>query len=380
MVIDRRSETNRWTGHCSSGRVAPADQALVSKPMAPAGRMARAPPFIGLGRGIPDPAGSGRRDRSVGVDQRGPQRRRLAGRGRRHAAVVGYCCPLGQREGTFGRPIPFDGPTGINALAAVDVDGDGDLDLIAGGGEGQNAGFSVLRNLGVDGQAWAGLETPINVVRAESPTALVARDFDGDGHVDVALASTVDVSVFLGQGDGTFGDPISYAAGPGRRSLAAGHFDADGDLDLVVANDSSGQVTVLMGSGDGTFEPHDEVVTLSVLGQGQNWPLAEGDFDQDGDLDLAVGQNYGYGNDHNIAVLLGKGDGSFEPEPIGHAVVGVPTQIAAGDVDEDGDLDLAVTGLGTFHHPQYGNSPLGNGRDVGSWRWIVRSAHSTLPG
>ena len=181
---------------------------------------------------------------------------------------------LGSAEGTFGRPIRFNGRTGINALAAVDVDGDGDLDLIAGGGEGQNAGFSVLRNLGVDGQAWAGLETPINVVRAESPTALVARDFDGDGHVDVALASTADVSVFLGQGDGTFGDPISYAAGPGRRSLAAGHFDADGDLDLVVANDSSGQVTVLMGSGDGTFEPHDEVVTLSVLGQG--WNLVAG--------------------------------------------------------------------------------------------------------
>ena len=198
--------------------------------MVPAARIAGGPSSAGDWPDRSGPAAVGQRDGSVGPHHRRPQWRRLAGCDLRHAAIREHHRPLGKCQGTFGSPIRYDDRTGINDVAAADVEGDGDLDLITCGGEGQQAGFSVLRNLGMSGFGLGRLGKTRSCRDGLLACCVVARDLDGDGNVDVALASTADVSVFLGQAGGTFGDPVSYALGPGRRSLASGDMDADGDL------------------------------------------------------------------------------------------------------------------------------------------------------
>ena len=89
-----------------------------------------------------------------------------------------------------------------------------------------------------------------------SPGAIVAGDFTGDGHTDLAVANygSNDVSVFLGNGDGTFQAPVTYAVGTEPSALVAGDFTGDGRTDLAVANYGSNDVSVLLGNGDGTFQ------------------------------------------------------------------------------------------------------------------------------
>ncbi len=96
-----------------------------------------------------------------------------------------------------------------------------------------------------------------------NPVAMVAGDFSGDGHLDLAVANEFGgtVSVLLGNGDGTFQPQVTYAVGSGPVAIVAGDFTGDGHLDLAVANEFSGTVSVLLGNGDGTFQPQ---VTYAV--------------------------------------------------------------------------------------------------------------------
>ncbi len=118
-----------------------------------------------------------------------------------------------------------------------------------------------------------------------SRMSIVAGDFNGDGRTDLAVANLYsnDVSILLGNGDGTFQPQVTYAVGRGPDSIVAGDFTGDGHLDLAVANSQDNTVSVLLGNGDGTFQPQ---VTYAV----GSYPasIVAGNFNGDGQLDLAV--------------------------------------------------------------------------------------------
>src|SRR5262249_7489314 len=132
------------------------------------------------------------------------------------------------------------------------------------------------------------------------PWALVVRDFNGDGRLDLAVTDAGDVvfgngtdpggvSVLLGNGDGTFQPATEYAAGLAPVAMVAGDFKGDGRLDLAVANlgerfgTDVGDVSVLLGNGDGTFQP-----PITTSGVTNAATLVAGDFNGDGRLDVAT--------------------------------------------------------------------------------------------
>src|SRR5260370_15075148 len=87
------------------------------------------------------------------------------------------------------------------------------------------------------------------------PRSVAVDDFNGDGQQDLAVANNVsnNVSVLLGNGDGTFQAPQNFGGGSGPVSVAVGDFNGDGWLDIVVANQDSNNVSVLFGNGDRSF-------------------------------------------------------------------------------------------------------------------------------
>jgi hypothetical protein len=171
------------------------------------------------------------------------------------------------------------------------------------------------------------------------PTSVVVADFNGDGKPDVAIPNTSNtVSILLGNGDGTFKTPATYATGNFPYTVAAADVNHDGRVDLAVTNTGDNTVSVLIGNGDGTFQPHVDYA-VGALGDTQD-SMVFADFNRDGNLDLAVGNYFG----GTVSVLLGNGDGTFQPQLVTQTFAAV--SLAAGDFNGDGILDLAVAGGG----------------------------------
>jgi hypothetical protein len=119
-----------------------------------------------------------------------------------------------------------------------------------------------------------------------------------------------------------------------------GRFKRGGDLDFVTANfgyQSPWTVSVLLGNGNGTFQPQQTYVA-----EANPNAISLGDFNRDGNVDLAVAD---FGSE-SISILLGNGDGTFG-EPHNFAVGYLPNNAAVGDFNGDGKLDLAVADAGT---------------------------------
>lgn len=244
---------------------------------------------------------------------------------------------LGNGSGGFtpapGSPIAVGSqPFGI---VAVDFNGDGKWDLATANCASNN--ISVLLGNG-DGTFVNAPGSPFAV--GTQPNALVAGDFNGDGRPDLAVSNSGDndVDIYLGNGNGTFtaspGNPIAVGTDP--ISIVAGNFDAGTTLDLAVANSGSGNVSILLGNGNGTF-------TSSLIAAGTSpSSVTAADFNGDGKKDLAVANK----DDNTLSILLGAGNGTFTAGTlVSLAAVGSvsPWFVLADDLDSDGRADLVVT-------------------------------------
>ena len=250
---------------------------------------------------------------------------------------------LGNGDGTFQPQVTYAVGTSPDAIAVGDFNGDGRTDLAVANQ--YNNTVSVLLGNG-DGT----FQPQITYAVGNEPDAIVAGDFNGDGRTDLAVVSQGSwpnyqgtVSVLLGNGDGTFQPQVTYAVGASPDAIVAGDFNGDGRIDLAVANENDDTVSVLLGNGDGTFQPQ---VTYAV---GRDpAAIVSGDFTGDGRADLAVvNVAWFYQSNDTVSVLLGNGDGTFQPQ-VTYTVGHVSAAIAEGDFTGDGHTDLAVTNEGTI--------------------------------
>jgi hypothetical protein len=246
---------------------------------------------------------------------------------------------LGNGDGTFtaaqNSPATGNKPLGI---VAGDFNGDGILDLAVANSLSNTV--TILLGNG-DGTFSAAADSPNT---GNSPTYMAVGDFNGDGKLDLAVVNSTGIgssmTILLGNGDGTFSaTPNSPANGYDLGPVVVGDFNRDGNLDLAVEDEYGGTLMILLGKGDGTFNLFWSIPN-PVFTNDQN--LVTGDFNGDGNLDLAVVN----GGNNTVAILLGNGDGTFTATPNSPATGNNPNSVAVGDFNGDGNLDLAVTNSG----------------------------------
>jgi hypothetical protein len=191
-----------------------------------------------------------------------------------------------------------------------------------------------------------------------SPMQAILYDFNNDDVNDLATANlgSDDVSIELGNGDGTFtqavGSPISVETTAGGSTngtrpdgLAAGDFNEDGKPDLAVALRNSNQLVLLTGDGNGGFSTG---TLISNVGPSGSTPdhVVVGDFNGDGHQDVAVSLSGLYVSG-GVAVFLGDGNGGLSPAAGSPMITsgGQMFGMVAGHFTGTTHMDLAVTDL-----------------------------------
>jgi len=180
----------------------------------------------------------------------------------------------------------------------------------------------------------------------DDPLGIAVGDFNGDGKLDLATPNRGDsnVSVLLGNGDGTFQSGNAFGAGYYPDGVAVADFAGDGTLDLVTSNSLGNAVGVLVGNGDGTFQPQ---LRQQVGSMPES--VAVGDFGDNGLPDI-VAANFA---DSTVSVLMNNGvvNGtlSFAPQavyPVGPAGATMqPDSVAVADLTGNGIDDIITADL-----------------------------------
>lgn len=173
----------------------------------------------------------------------------------------------------------------------------------------------------------------------QEPSFLIAEDFDKDGNLDLVVTNSAahTFSFYKGNPDGSFHDQVVYKTGGDPLVVVAADFNRDGFPDLAELNYIDQNVQIFLNTRNGGFRNAGHLLTPGKIPVN----MVAGDFNEDGFPDLAVSLRF-----YKVALLFGKGDGSFS-EPRIIAINGQPTGLAAGDYNNDNHLDIAVALAGT---------------------------------
>ena len=240
---------------------------------------------------------------------------------------------LGEGNGDFGDAITLEDNLRFSAIATSDFNGDGFDDIAISqtileytsyydsyGVTSSRSQLTVILGNG-NGDFSNKLETDLDNIGRVVATS----DFNNDNIADLVTSSAIQ----LGNGDGTFQNPINFTPGISFSSLAEiGDFNGDGNTDLVIVQQRNAYL--LLGNGDGSFSDEEKFVLA-------NDPKAieVADYDSDGIDDLAVTEW------DNITVYSGKTDGGFKV-PVRFTIANA-TDLATGDFDNNSQPDLVVT-------------------------------------
>jgi hypothetical protein len=191
--------------------------------------------------------------------------------------------------------------------------------------------------------AWSGaraqeFHTGATYTVGTEPQTVVVADFNNDGNPDLALPdyTSQQISILLGNGNGTFRVITPFSTSSGAAALAVGDFNGDGNPDLAVTEygfGGPGTLAIYLGNGDGTFKPGASYQIGSLP-----YDITVADFNGDGILDLATANN----GPNNVSVFFGNGDGTFKT-PVNHFAP-LAERVLAVDLNGDGYPDLAILG------------------------------------
>jgi Bacterial Ig-like domain (group 3)/FG-GAP-like repeat len=245
----------------------------------------------------------------------------------------------GQGMFTEAAVLPGTVPT---AVVSADMNGDGKNDAVFA--EGSSGSYDIAVALGNgDGTFQTKTTTTVPVL----PNHLVIGDFNGDGKPDVVMSSSGSAAVYLllNNGTGTLGAPtlVSTEANP-VTGIVAADLRSDGKLDLVLTEATlanatgAGAVGVLLGNGNGTFQPEVDT-TINVL----PLAIAVGDMNKDGKPDLVVASSDLGEADTSLYVLPGHGDGTFGTAVSSALTYSYVTGLAVADLNGDGNLDVLIS-------------------------------------
>jgi hypothetical protein len=239
----------------------------------------------------------------------------------------------------------------VNSVALGDLDHDGDLDIVSGSGSGEDYEVIAWRN---DGTPFSGTWLQLNVgASADSVHSVAVGDLDHDGDLDIVSGgdSAEDYELIAWQNDGTpfsggtWGQHDVGTSADNVFSVAVGDLDHDGDLDIVSGGGSDEDFEVIAWQNDGS--PFSGFWTPNDVGTSADsvYSVALGDLDHDGDLDVASGG--GSAEDYEVIAWGNDGtpfSGTWTPHDVGASAASVYS-VAVGDLDHDGDLDIVSGSL-----------------------------------